>query len=107
MVSYVQIGKGEMGEVQTIVLTYGTWDLFHYGHYFFLKRAKALGDKLIVGVSTDKMCEMKGKVTILDEETRVQIINDLKFVDKVILERSMKQKVDDVKKILGGERIQM
>ena len=79
------------------VITYGTFDYFHYGHYNLLKRAKALGDYLIVGVSSDEMCRQKGKITILDEKTRMDIVKDLKFVDEVIIENSMEQKCFDVK----------
>lgn len=79
------------------VITYGTFDYFHYGHYNLLKRAKALGDYLIVGVSSDEMCRQKGKITILDENTRMDIVRNLKFVDEVIMENSMEQKCVDVK----------
>lgn len=78
------------------VITYGTFDYFHYGHYNLLKRAKALGDYLIVGVSSDEMCRQKGKITILDEKIRMDIVRDLKFVDEVIIENSMEQKCVDV-----------
>ena len=78
------------------VITYGTFDYFHYGHYNLLKRAKALGDYLIVGVSSDEMCRQKGKITILDEKTRMDIVRNLKFVDEVIIENSMEQKCVDV-----------
>ena len=74
------------------VITYGTFDCFHYGHYNLLKRAAALGDRLIVGVSSDKMCREKGKVPFFDEKYRSQIVSDLVFVDQVILEESMEQK---------------
>lgn len=80
------------------VITYGTWDLFHYGHYFLLRRAKSLGEQLYVGVSTDAMCFSKGKATILDENTRRQMIKELRFVDEVFFEYDMKQKVDDIEK---------
>ena len=80
------------------VITYGTFDLFHYGHFLLLKRAKALGDYLIVGISSDQFCTKKGKQTILPEELRVEMVKSLKFVDEVILEESMEQKVDDVLK---------
>ena len=79
------------------VITYGTFDYFHYGHYNLLKRAKDLGDYLIVGVSSDKMCRQKGKVTILDENARMDIVRSLRFVDEVIIENSMEQKCTDVK----------
>lgn len=80
------------------VITYGTFDCFHYGHYNLLKRCAVLGDRLIVGVSSDEMCRNKGKIPILDENKRMEIIGDLSFVDEVILENSMEQKVGDVKK---------
>ena len=91
------------------VITYGTFDYFHYGHYNLLKRAKDLGDYLIVGVSSDEMCRHKGKITILDENVRMDIVRSLKFVDEVIIENNMEQKCVDVKKhgvevfVLGGD----
>ena len=78
------------------VITYGTFDLLHYGHYFLLKRAKALGDYLIVGVSTDAMCCQKGKNCVFPQEIRRQMVADLAFVDEVIYEETMQQKVKDV-----------
>ncbi len=78
------------------VITYGTFDLFHYGHYNLLKRAKDLGDYLIVGVSTDELCLKKGKVPVLPLEKRMEIIKNLKFVDEVIDEKEFRQKVQDV-----------
>ena len=78
------------------VITYGTFDLLHYGHYFLLKRAKALGDYLIVGVSTDEMYRQKGKSCVLSQEVRRQMVADLAFVDEVIYEETMQQKVKDV-----------
>ena len=80
------------------IITYGTFDLFHYGHYNLLKRARDMGDKLIVGVSTDEMCLKKGKKTVLNQKKRMEIISNLKFVDQVISEENMRQKIDDVKK---------
>ena len=81
-----------------IVITYGTFDLFHYGHVNLLKRAKALGDYLIVGVSTDEMCHEKGKEPILNCEKRMALVQELKCVDLVIPEVNMTQKVEDVEK---------
>lgn len=80
------------------VVTYGTFDYFHYGHYSLLERAKSLGDYLIVGISSDAMAISKGKATILPEGRRMEIVGNLKFVDQVILEDNMEQKVDDIKK---------
>lgn len=80
------------------VVTYGTFDLIHYGHLNLLKRAKALGDYLLVGVSTDEFCSTKGKKTVFDLEHRMAYISDLRYVDMVIPEFSMEQKVYDIKK---------
>lgn len=80
------------------VITYGTFDLIHYGHLNLLKRAKALGDYLLVGVSTDEFCLAKGKKTVFDLEHRMAYISDLRYVDMVIPEFSMEQKVNDIKK---------
>ena len=81
------------------VITYGTFDCFHYGHYNLLKRCAELGDHLIVGVSSDEMCRKKGKIPILDENKRMEIVKSLRFVDEVLLERDMRQKVDDIKNL--------
>lgn len=82
------------------VITYGTFDMFHYGHYNLLKRAKQLYPEtlLFVGVSSDEMCKEKGKIPFLNENVRKEIISDIKFVDKVFFEYDMSQKVEDVKK---------
>lgn len=78
------------------VITYGTFDLFHAGHLNLLKRAKSLGDYLIVGLSTDSFNEMKGKKTIVPYEHRKEILESIKYVDLVIPEVSWEQKVDDI-----------
>lgn len=80
------------------VITYGTFDLFHYGHYNLLKRARDLGDHLYVGVSSDAFCLEKGKVPFLNQEKRMEIVSSLRFVEEVFLEHSLEQKVDDVRK---------
>lgn len=79
------------------VITYGTFDLFHYGHWNLLKRARELGDYLVVGVSTDECARDKGKITYLPTEKRMQIVSSLSFVDEVIPEHNMMQKVNDVR----------
>lgn len=79
------------------VITYGTFDLFHRGHLNILKRAKALGDYLVVAVSSDKFNEQKGKKSYYSLEDRVAILKSIKYVDEVIVEESWDQKVDDIK----------
>ena len=80
------------------VLTYGTFDLLHYGHINLLKRAKALGDYLIVAVSTDEFNEIKGKRAYHNYETRKLMLEAVRYVDLVIPEDNWEQKIDDVKK---------
>ncbi|MEA1879407.1 MAG: glycerol-3-phosphate cytidylyltransferase [Campylobacterota bacterium] len=78
------------------VLTYGTFDMFHIGHLELLKRLKALGNRLIVAVSTDDFNEIKGKKTIIPYAQRASIVEAIKYVDKVIPENNWEQKVSDV-----------
>jgi glycerol-3-phosphate cytidylyltransferase len=80
-----------------VVLTYGTFDLFHIGHLNLLRRLKALGDYLIVAVSTDEFNRGKGKQTIIKFEDRLEIVQNIKFVDLAIPETCWEQKLDDVK----------
>lgn len=79
------------------VLTYGTFDLLHYGHIRLLKRAKALGDYLIVAISTDEFNAVKGKKAYHDYETRKEMLEAVRYVDLVIPENNWDQKRDDVK----------
>ena len=78
------------------VMTYGTFDLLHYGHINILKRAKSLGDYLIVGLSSDEFNELKGKKSVMSYEERKEILESIRYVDKVIKESNWEQKVDDV-----------
>lgn len=80
------------------VITYGTFDLFHIGHVRLLKRLRALGDRLIVGCSTDQFNAKKGKKAIYSYEARAEILNACIYVDNVFPEESWDQKVSDVKK---------
>lgn len=82
----------------TRVLTYGTFDLLHIGHINLLKRARELGDELIVGVSTDEFNNLKGKFATYNYDERKTIVESLRFVDIVIPENSWEQKIDDIKK---------
>jgi len=80
------------------VLTYGTFDLFHIGHLNLFKRARELGDKLIVAVSTDEFNATKGKTTLMPFEHRVELVRSVRFVDEVIAESHWEQKITDVQK---------
>ena len=80
------------------VITYGTFDLFHIGHLNILKRAKALGDYLIVAVSTDEFNAIKGKTCAIPFEQRKAIVESIKYVDEVIPENNWEQKIDDITK---------
>jgi glycerol-3-phosphate cytidylyltransferase len=84
--------------VAKIVITYGTFDLFHIGHLKLLQRIKNLGDKLIVAVSSDEFNVIKGKKTIIPYEQRAEIVENIKCVDMVIPENYWEQKVKDIKK---------
>lgn len=74
------------------ILTYGTFDLLHKGHVRLLKRARDLGDNLIVGVSTDDFNSIKGKRAYTSFEDRKYILEALSCVDRVIPENSWDQK---------------
>lgn len=80
------------------VLTYGTYDLFHYGHLRLLERAKALGDHLTVAVSTDEFNHIKHKRCVYPYEERAAIVRAIRCVDEVIPEENWDQKIDDVQR---------
>lgn len=80
------------------ILTYGTFDLLHYGHIRLLKRAKALGDYLVVALSTDEFNAIKNKKSYYDYETRKKLLEAVRYVDLVIPENAWEQKENDVKK---------
>ena len=79
------------------ILTYGTFDLLHYGHIRLLKRAKALGDYLIVALSTEEFNELKGKKTYHNYEARKMMLEAIRYVDLVIPEENWEQKINDVR----------
>lgn len=80
------------------VITYGTFDLLHYGHINLLRRAKELGDYLIVALSTDEFnWESKGKKCYFDYEARKHLLEAIRYVDLVIPESSWDQKASDVR----------
>ncbi|RRD29759.1 glycerol-3-phosphate cytidylyltransferase [Actinomyces bowdenii] len=78
------------------VITYGTFDLLHYGHIELLRRARALGDYLIVALSTDEFNAAKGKTAYFNYEQRKELLEAIRYVDMVIPERTWKQKSRDV-----------
>src|SRR5690606_20365077 len=80
----------------TTVITYGTFDLFHIGHVNLLRRLRALGDRLVVGCSTDEFNALKGKKTVMPYEHRAQILAALRYVDAVFPEANWEQKRDDI-----------
>lgn len=86
--------------VMKTVLTYGTFDLLHYGHIEIFRRAKELseGGKLIVAISTDEFNKLKGKKSRLSFEKRKELVQAIRYVDEVIPEENWEQKKSDVKK---------
>jgi len=81
------------------IITYGTFDLLHYGHINLLKRAKELGDYLIVGLSTDEFNYIeKQKKCYFAYEKRKQLLEAIRYVDLVVPEESWEQKISDIQK---------
>ena len=80
------------------ILTYGTFDLFHIGHLRILQRLRALGDRLVVGCSTDCFNELKGKKTVVRFEDRLEILQSCRYVDFAFPESSWGQKRSDIVK---------
>ena len=80
----------------TTVLTYGTFDLFHIGHLRLIERLSAMGDRLIVGVSTDEFNAGKGKKSVVSYDDRAAIVGAIKGVDLVLPERAWEQKRADI-----------
>ena len=78
------------------IITYGTFDLLHDGHINLLKRARELGDYLVVGLSTDNFNALKHKEAIMSFEQRKKLLDSIKYVDEVIPEETWGQKIDDV-----------
>jgi len=80
------------------VITYGTFDVLHRGHINVLRRAKALGDRLIVAISSDKFNAGKSKSAFLDFDNRKSVLEAIRYVDQVISEDTWEQKIEDVVK---------
>lgn len=79
------------------VITYGTFDLLHYGHINLLRRAKELGDYLVVALSTDEFNLQKGKKCYFTYDQRKALLEAVRYVDLVIPEEKWEQKCDDVR----------
>ncbi|MGY6587768.1 MAG: adenylyltransferase/cytidyltransferase family protein [Wenzhouxiangella sp.] len=88
----------EFGKKGKTILTYGTFDMFHVGHVRLIQRMAELGERVIVGVSTDAFNLKKGKRAIFSYHYRAEIISALKGVDHVIPEESWEQKVEDIRR---------
>lgn len=81
------------------VITYGSFDLFHEGHYRLLERAKNLGDYLIVGVTTEQYDESRGKLNVVDSlMDRIEHVKQTGFADQIIIEDHVGQKIEDIQK---------
>lgn len=80
---------------QRTVLTYGTFDLFHPGHVALLKRARELGSRLVVGLSTDNFNALKGKKAVMSYEDRKLVLESCRYVDEVFAEEDWAQKPAD------------
>jgi glycerol-3-phosphate cytidylyltransferase len=78
------------------VITYGTYDLLHRGHINLLKRAKAMGDYLVVGLSSDEFNALKNKKAFYSYEERKLVLEAVRYVDEVIPEHTWEQKVQDI-----------
>lgn len=75
-----------MNNQKNIIYTYGVFDLFHVGHLRLLKEAKGLGDKLVVGVFTDKVAKDFKRLPIVPEDQRIEILRNLKCIDEVVIQ---------------------
>ena len=81
------------------VITYGTYDLLHYGHINLLKHAKELGDYFIVGVTSEDFDKRRGKINVKQSlMERIEAIKALGIADEVIVEEYDGQKIDDIKR---------
>jgi glycerol-3-phosphate cytidylyltransferase len=80
------------------VLTYGTYDVLHYGHIRLLKRAASLGDRLFVGLSSDAFNTQKGKTAFYPYELRQEMLEAITYVDHIFLENTWDQKRHDIER---------
>ena len=87
-----------MSRVIKTVITFGTFDLLHIGHINILRKAKALGDRLIVGVSTDELNFNKKQVySVYNQMDRFEIVQSICYVDGVFFEKSLEEKGEYIK----------
>lgn len=86
----------------TTVITYGTFDLFHVGHVNLLRRLRDLGDRLVVGVSTDEFNAGKGKTSVMPYAHRSEIVRAVRYVDDIFPESSWDQKRADIQRERAG-----
>lgn len=84
------------------VITYGTFDILHIGHISLLRRARELGDRLVVGLSSDEFNLGKHKSSLLNYENRKVVLESIRYVDVVFPEESWEQKVDDIHRYNAG-----
>lgn len=80
----------------TTIVTYGTFDLYHVGHVRLLKRLREMGDRLVVGLSTDEFNQQKGKQVVIPYSDRREILLSCRYVDDVFEENSWEQKRADL-----------
>src|SRR5690606_24320090 len=94
--SLLRPGK-KADDMTRTVITYGTFDVVHIGHINLLRRARELGDRLVVGLSTDEFNSKKHKSALLNYANRKAVLEAIRYVDLVIPEASWEQKIEDVK----------
>ena len=94
--NYLERKTGVPAKRMKKVITYGTFDLFHVGHVNILRRARELGDYLIVALSSDEFNAIKNKKAYHSYEDRKQILEAIRYVDEVIPEFTWEQKIKDV-----------
>lgn len=80
------------------IITYGTFDILHVGHINLLRRARALGDRLVVGLSSDEFNLGKHKTSLLNYENRKVVLESIRWVDEVFPEHNWEQKVEDIRR---------
>lgn len=91
--------NSESGPASVRVITFGTFDLFHIGHLNLIRRARALGDCLIVGVSSDELNRRKkGKLPAIAQDDRMAIVAGIRYVDEVFVEEALELKGEYIRR---------